>query len=193
MNQVLYTWNIPIHPHIGCICVDASPRAAHYTARGTRTVHGCVPTQTMVLLFLAAPPHCCSAMFRAGAPQCKEYLEIHRNPHHIDSKELLTVGKTRTAYSTILRECSSLGFPYMQIRACAPTDTEEARSRPQKNESKNGFDSATRTIAARGVVKADSRHSRSDLQARSPPTKLLDLAQTYGNTGEPLKCAQIFT
>ena len=97
MNQVLYTWNIPIHPHIRCICVDASPHAAHYTARGTRTGHGCVPTQTMVLLFLAAPPHCCSAMFRAGAPQCKEYLEIHRNPHHIDSKELLTVGKTRTA------------------------------------------------------------------------------------------------
>ena len=50
------------------------------------------------------------------------------------------------------------------------SDTGEACSRPQKNESKNGFDSATRTIAARGVVKADSRHSRSDLQARSPPT-----------------------
>ena len=121
MNQVLYRWNIPVHPHIRCICVDVSPHAAHCTARDTRTGHGCVPAQTMVLLFLAAPPHCCSAMFRAGAPQCKEYLEIHRNPHHIDSKELLTVGKTRTAYSTILRECSSLGFPYMQIRACAPT------------------------------------------------------------------------
>ena len=52
---------------------------------------------TMVLLFLAAPPHCCSAMFRAGAPQCKEYLEIHRNPHHVDSKGLLAVGKRRAA------------------------------------------------------------------------------------------------
>ena len=77
-----------MHPHIRCKCVDALPDAAHYTARDTRTVHGCVPTQTIVLLVLAA---------RAGAPQCKEYLEIHRNPHHIDSKELLTVGKTRTA------------------------------------------------------------------------------------------------
>ena len=68
-------------------------------AQGAKRVteHGCVLAQTMVLLFLAAPPHCCSAMFRAGAPQCKEYLEIHRNPHHIDSKGLLTVGKTRTA------------------------------------------------------------------------------------------------
>ena len=97
MNQVLYTWNIPIHPHIRCICVDALPRAAHYTARDTRTGHGCVPAQTMVLLFLAAPPHCCSAMSRAGAPQCKEYLEIHRNPHQIDSKGLLAVGKRRAA------------------------------------------------------------------------------------------------
>ena len=121
MDQVLCRWNTPMHPHFRCKCVDALPDAAHYTARDTRTVHGCVLAQTMVLLFLAAPPHCCSAMFRAGAPQCKDYLEIHRNPHHIDSKGLLTVGKTRTAHSTILRECSSLGFLYMQIRACAPT------------------------------------------------------------------------
>ena len=86
-----------MHPHIRCKCVDVSPDAAHYTARDTRTVHGCVLAQTMVLLFLAAPPHCCSAMFRAGMSQGKEYLEIRRNPHHIDSKGLLTVGKRHSA------------------------------------------------------------------------------------------------
>ena len=97
MNQVLYRCNIPIHPNIRCICVGVSPHAAHCTARDTRTGHGCVLAQTMVLLFLAAPPHCCSAMFRAAAPQCKEYLEIHRNPHHIDSKGLRAVGKRGAA------------------------------------------------------------------------------------------------
>ena len=158
MNQVLYRWNIPIHPHIRCICVDVSPHAAHYTARDTRTGHGCVPAQTMVLLFLAAPPHCCSAMFRAVAPQCKEYLEIHRNPHHIGSKGLLTVGKTRTAYSTILRECSSLGFPYMQIRARAPTGIRETISRPFGPQLRNRFDGAIRKDTARGAIMADLHH-----------------------------------
>ena len=61
MNQVLYTWNIPIHPHIRCICVDASPHAAHYAARGTRTGHGCsdhgaaLPGSPTALLFGHVP------------------------------------------------------------------------------------------------------------------------------------------
>ena len=80
-----------MRPHIRCKCVDVSPHAAHYTARDTRTGHGCVPAQAMVLLFLAA-------LF--GYVPCRGatvHLEIHRNQHHIDSKGLLTVGKTRTA------------------------------------------------------------------------------------------------
>ena len=60
MNQVLYTWNIPIHPHIRCICVDASPRAAHYTARGARLRadpdHGAaLPRSPTALLFGYVP------------------------------------------------------------------------------------------------------------------------------------------
>ena len=111
MNQVLHRWNIPIHPHIRCICVDASPRAAHYTGRGTRTGHGCVPTQTMVLLFLAAPPHCCSAMFRAGRHSAKNTSK------YIETRTTLIARSCSPLEKRVQHHSEGMLFPRLSLRA----------------------------------------------------------------------------
>ena len=65
------------------------------------------------------------------------------------------------------------------------SDTGESKSQPLELGLKNGYDGSKRKSTAERTIMPDSRQSRSDLQARSPPTKLLDLAQTYGRTSYP--------
>ena len=165
MSEVNYEWNECILYQHRSIYVDKAQHAAHSEGRHTFVEHGCISDQTILVRFLASLSQCDAVAFREKASNAITVLRSTRLGHHIEEHQMFADGK---GVHFIRRNRLPRRIKRRSLGTKSFNGTGESCSRPQKIGSKNGFDSATRMITARRVVKADFPFKAPALRARSP-------------------------
>ena len=165
MSEVNYELNECILYQHRSIYVDEAQHAAHSRGRHTCAEHGCMSDQTMLLWFLASLPQHDAIVFREKASNGIIALRSTGLGRHIEEHQMFADGK---GVHLIRRNHLPRRIKRRSLGTKSFNGIGESCSRPQKIGSKNGFDSATRTITARRVVKADFPFKAPALRARSP-------------------------